>query len=1468
MRRCLAVAAIAIFMQAISGLFSFVQAQGQPVTFSTLGDIPYGSAEYAILRQYVADHNRYSPSAFIIHVGDILVHSCEEYKYADVANIMKGFAVPAYFVVGDNEYNDCDNPVAALALWKKYFLNFQNNFCGAPSPENQSVRPENLAFVMNGVLFVGINLVGPPVHDQKEWNTRMQNDADWVSQQFQAKRSQVRAAVIFAQTGDRTSTGFFISQFRPAAAAFGKPVLYIHGDLHTYKFDQPWAEKNITRLEVPKGNLEPPLEVTISMNTDPPQGMGMYTVKRNPWTGALPYNMPPCVNAGSDQMIQIPATATLTGGATDDGDPNGALTTTWSQVSGPGAVTFGNANALTTTANFDAPGTYVLRLTANDGELQKSDEVTVVAQGGSPTLSINDVNINEGDSGTSDAVFTVSLSNANGQTVTVDYQIIDGTATPGDDYVANPSSGTLTFNGATTQTITATINGDANDEPPNETFFVNLSNATNATIVDHQGVGTIINDDGPSLPAAPGNLSGAATGASTIVIAWNDNSADEDGFKIERKIGGLFNQIGLVGADVTSYTDIGLSAGTMYVYRLRAYNAAGNSAYSNEAAATTSSSVSPAFSISDVSINEGNSGSGDVLFAVTLANPNGQPSTVDYQIVDGTATQGNDYSVAGSAGTITFLNGATTQNITVTIHGDVINEPDETFSINLLNAANATIADNHGAGTIINDDTTLPLTAPDNLTASATSSATISLAWRDNSPDEEGFKIERMLSGGSFSEVATTGGTVNFYNDAGLSAGTMYVYRVRAFRATENSDYSNQISATTASVNAGPAFSISDVSITEGHAGTVEVLVAVSLANPNGQSSTIDFQIVEGTAARGEDYSIISDAGTMTFFNGGATTQRIRVTIHGDAVNEPDETVLVNLSNAPNATIADHQGVVTILNDDGTVMPPNAPDNLTASAPGTTTASLAWSDNSSDEDGFKIERKISGGNFSEIGTTGSNVNSFNDTGLNACTTYIYRIRAFKGAVHSSYSNEASSATTGCESGPALAIADVSASEGNSGTTDVVVAITLTNPNSQTVTVDYQVVDGSATGGSDYTVISTSGTMTFFNGGATTQRLRVTIIGDAANEADETFLVHLSNATNATITDDQGVGTIINDDGTVTPPNAPGNLTASATGTTTASLAWTDNSSDEDGFKIERKIDGGSFTEIATIGHNANSFNDTELSAGATYVYRVRAFKAALTSSYSNEASATTSSIGGGGSGNLALNQLAAASSTNPTALKPATNTVDGNALTFWRSASVPTSNPTAWLRVDLGSPQTVGRVVVKWKDAYHAKSYEIQVANDALNWTTVYSTIAGSKAAQNLTFSPTMARYVQIYMTKNNKGSYRIAEFEVYSGANAALGKQNESTAAALPNEFVLQQNYPNPFNPSTKISFNLPQAAQVTIKVYTINGVEVATVADDDYAAGTHAVIFKSKNLPSGTYFYVMQAGGVRQVRRLLLVK
>jgi hypothetical protein len=101
--------------------------------------------------------------------------------------------------------------------------------------------------------------------------------------------------------------------------------------------------------------------------------------------GASRENQPPRVDAGPDRTIPLPSSVALDGTVSDDGlpDPPGVVTTTWTQVNGPGTVTFGDAAAVDTTASFSEIGTYVLRLTAGDGELSASDEVTIeVNEGG------------------------------------------------------------------------------------------------------------------------------------------------------------------------------------------------------------------------------------------------------------------------------------------------------------------------------------------------------------------------------------------------------------------------------------------------------------------------------------------------------------------------------------------------------------------------------------------------------------------------------------------------------------------------------------------------------------------------------------------------------------------------------------------------------------------------------------------------------------------------------------------------------------------------------------------------------------------------------------------------------------------------------------------------------------------------------------------------------------------------------
>ena len=92
-----------------------------------------------------------------------------------------------------------------------------------------------------------------------------------------------------------------------------------------------------------------------------------------------------------------------------------------------------------------------------------------------------------------------------------------------------------------------------------------------------------------ATPAAPSNLSATAISKTEIDISWTDNATDETGFKIERsdRNNANFVQIATVGANVTSFSDTGLKKNTTYYYRVRATNANGDSAYSNEASATT-----------------------------------------------------------------------------------------------------------------------------------------------------------------------------------------------------------------------------------------------------------------------------------------------------------------------------------------------------------------------------------------------------------------------------------------------------------------------------------------------------------------------------------------------------------------------------------------------------------------------------------------------------------------------------------------------------------------------------------------------------------------------------------------------------------------------------------------------------------------------------------------------------------------
>lgn len=433
----LSVVRIVVLFCTLFGASPVIWAQGQAITFSATGDVPYGPQELPKFQQQINNHNRYSPSAFFVHLGDIFTSgACGDTSYVLIANVLKSLTVPVYIIPGDNETIDCVSTAQGLESWRKYFLNYDQNFCGATPTEHQSVRIDNWVFIRNGVLFVGLNNVGG--------STPYQLDADWVTQQLQTKGSQVRAAVIFSHIGPERST-VFSTPFRAAAAAWGKPILFLHGHGHQWSIGYPFPEQNILRVQVDNGAAEEPIEVTVATvaTTNPDS---MFIIKRRPWSNFVVYNMPPCVNAGSDQTLTSSTVANLQGGATDDGDPSGKLTTTWSKVSGPGPVIFGNAAALATTASFSVSGEYVLRLTADDGQLQKDDEMVVVVSNGTRVLSVNTVG-----SG------TVSSNPSGG--VYKDGTVVTLTATPLTGFRFTGWSGDLT---GTNNSVAITMNSNKN----------------------------------------------------------------------------------------------------------------------------------------------------------------------------------------------------------------------------------------------------------------------------------------------------------------------------------------------------------------------------------------------------------------------------------------------------------------------------------------------------------------------------------------------------------------------------------------------------------------------------------------------------------------------------------------------------------------------------------------------------------------------------------------------------------------------------------------------------------------------------------------------------------------------------------------------------------------------------------------------------------------------------------------------
>ncbi len=274
-----------IWLMVAAGFFFSITAMANaaPITFSAMGDGPYKTADWNRLRHQIGHENREGRAKFIIHVGDIASgsESLPESRYTRVAKILKGSRAPLFIIPGDNEWNDLDDPAVGWSYWVKHYSAFEQHFDVGWEVVRSDVRPENFAFVLDGVLFAGINLVGGRVHDAEEWRVRQEQDAAWLRQQLDTHGDDVRALVILGHARPVESHDVFFNLAVPLIDAFKKPSLYLHGDGHTWEKEKGWRAPNLWRVQIDQIGKGPPVRVTVTEKTKRPFRFDRQLDERN-----------------------------------------------------------------------------------------------------------------------------------------------------------------------------------------------------------------------------------------------------------------------------------------------------------------------------------------------------------------------------------------------------------------------------------------------------------------------------------------------------------------------------------------------------------------------------------------------------------------------------------------------------------------------------------------------------------------------------------------------------------------------------------------------------------------------------------------------------------------------------------------------------------------------------------------------------------------------------------------------------------------------------------------------------------------------------------------------------------------------------------------------------------------------------------------------------------------------------------
>ena len=610
----------------------------------------------------------------------------------------------------------------------------------------------------------------------------------------------------------------------------------------------------------------------------------------------------------------------------------------------------------------------------------------------------SDIAENEGDTGNTPFTFTVnrSITTGDNSTSQVTYTVAGSGANPANaDDFAGALQGTLNFaQGVPSQTITVLVAGDF-DVEANEDFTVTLAVADNATLGTATATGTITNDDAVpvmSFDSALSNVqqSQAEGNAGTTTYSFVVNRTGNTGvtssvaFNVvgaPGNAGAAANGADFVGGslpsgvlnfavDETSATIQIAVAGDTLVEGDEGFevNLIGRDDGLVAAPVTATGIITNdddfgvpvvGFVTAAVNQNEGDTGNTPFTFTVNRSIESGDDSTsqVTYTVAGNTAAADDFASSESLQGTVNFAQGVSSQTITVLIAGDSDVEADETFTVTLAVADNATLGTATATGTIANDDAESIMSFD-----SASANTQQSQAEGDAGLTVYSFVVNRTsntgitssvefdvigasiagvagtaASGGDFVNGVLPSGVLNFA--VGQTSATIEISVVgdtsieqdEAFqiRLSGRDDGLLTVPITAMGIITNDDFPTPGISLdvandapqqqAEGANGQItEFTFAINRADARGTSS-VDFAVVgtganPATAADFENGVLPSGSAT---FNGTETTQIITVRVVGDADIEPSESFTVQFSNPVNAVIDNaSNSIVTIINDD------------------------------------------------------------------------------------------------------------------------------------------------------------------------------------------------------------------------------------------------------------------------------------------------------------------------------------------------------------------------------------------------------------------------------------------------------------------------------------------------------------------------------------------------------------------------